>query len=188
MSEAVSALGGRRFDGIATIEDCGLSGMITLRGDMGLAAVRKAVTAGSGCAVPGIRKATFGESGTALWMSPDEMMVLCPYDETDARLAAMTKALGKSHALAVNVSDARALLRVSGPKAREVLAKLSPVDLSPEAFGPGDLRRSRIAQVAAAYWMEDAESFRVICFRSVAEYVFGVLKVAAAQGSEVGYF
>ena len=80
------------------------------------------------------------------------------------------------------------MLRVSGPNAREVLAKLSPVDLSPGAFGVGDLRRSRIAQVAAAYWMDAEDSFRIVCFRSVAEYVYGVLKTAAAEGSEVGYF
>ncbi|GHF45064.1 sarcosine oxidase subunit gamma [Seohaeicola zhoushanensis] len=188
MSEAVSALGGARFEGLAVVEDCGLSGMITLRGDLSAAAVKKAALAGSGCAVPGERKAVVSDKGALLWMSPDELLVLCPYDEVGARVAAMTKALGKAHALAVNVSDARAVLRLSGPKAREVLAKLSPVDLSPEAFGVGDLRRSRIAQVAAAYWLEDEESFRIICFRSVAEYVFGVLKVAAAKGSAVGYF
>ena len=84
--------------------------------------------------------------------------------------------------------NARAMVRLSGKGAREVLAKLSPVDLAPGSFGPGDFRRTRVAQVAAAFWMEADESFRIVCFRSVAEYLFGVLKVAAQPGSEVGYF
>jgi sarcosine oxidase subunit gamma len=121
-------------------------------------------------------------------MSPDELLVRVPYAAVEDKLAAMTKTLGTSHALAVNVSDARAVFRVSGAHAREVLAKLAPVDLSEEAFKAGDFRRTRLAQVAAAFWMEEGGSFRVVCFRSVADYVFKLLKVAAQRGSEVGVF
>ena len=77
------------------------------------------------------------------------------------------------------------MFRVSGPGAREVIAKVMPVDMA--AFGAGEIRRSRLAQVAAAIWM-DGEAVEIVCFRSVAQYVFDVLKVSAAQGSEVGLF
>lgn len=188
MSDAVSALMGARFEGIATVEETGLSGMIALRGDLGLAAVKKAASAASGTPMPGKLEAVMSDTGGLCWMSPDELLVLCPYDEVQARLGALTSALAKTHALAVNVSDARALFRVSGPGAREVMAKLCPVDLSPEAFRPGMFRRTRMAQIPAAFWLEDEESFRIVCFRSVARYAFDLLKTAAADGSEVGYF
>ena len=188
MSEAVSALAGARFEGIATVEDCGVQGMIVLRGDPSSAAVKQAATAGSGAAMPGVRKVSQAAHGALAWMSPDELLVLCPYGEAGARQGAMARALGKEHGLVADVSDARAMVRLSGKGAREVLAKLSPVDLAPGSFGPGDFRRTRVAQVAAAFWMEADESFRIVCFRSVAEYLFGVLKVAAQPGSEVGYF
>jgi sarcosine oxidase subunit gamma len=68
------------------------------------------------------------------------------------------------------------------------MAKLAPVDFAPGAFGPGDFRRSRLAQVAGAFWMEEDGSFCIICFRSVADYVFKLLKVAAQPGSAVGAF
>jgi len=45
-----------------------------------------------------------------------------------------------------------------------------------------------MAQVAAAIWMTDAETIRIVCFRSVAEYVYGLLCDAAEPGGEVGYF
>jgi sarcosine oxidase subunit gamma len=35
--------------------------------------------------------------------------------------------------------------------------------------------------------MTGADSFRVVCFRSVAGYVFGLLEAAAAPGGEVGF-
>ena len=61
-------------------------------------------------------------------------------------------------------------------------------DFAPAAFTQGMFRRSRMAQVPAAIWMTDEETFQIICFRSVAEYVFSLLKVAAQPDSEVGVF
>ncbi|SHE54967.1 sarcosine oxidase subunit gamma [Ruegeria intermedia] len=188
MSEPISALNHASFDGIARIEECGLQGMITLRGDLSDKVVIKAVKDATGQKMPGQREAFVnGETGVC-WMSPDELLVLVPYAEVEEKLAAMQGALSGIHALAVNVSDARAVFRVSGATAREVLGKLAPVDLSRDAFQPGQIRRTRLAQVAGAFWMDDEETFRVVCFRSVADYVFKLLKVAAQPGSEVGYY
>ncbi|MHA6262255.1 sarcosine oxidase subunit gamma [Arenibacterium sp. CAU 1754] len=189
MSEPISALNHARFNGIAHVEETGLQGMITLRGDMSVAAVKKAASAAAdGAALPKMNACSLKGDSALCWMSPDELLVLCPYGEVETRLATLSAALAVTHALAVNVSDARAMFRVSGPHAREVVAKLCPVDLSPDAFTPGMMRRTRMAQVPAAFWMEDDQTFRIVCFRSVAEYVFGILKVAAQQGSEVGAF
>jgi len=49
------------------------------------------------------------------------------------------------------------------------------------------VRRTRFAQVPAAFWMQDDNSAEVVAFRSVAAYVFGLLKTAAAAGP-VGHF
>ncbi len=187
MSEAVSALNGAVFDGLARVEECGLQGMITLRGDLASRAVAKAATSVSGQKMPAQNHANVdGEKGIC-WMSPDELLVLVPYAEAGAAVEKMTAALGKAHSLAVNVSDARAVFRLSGPAARDVLAKLCPVDLSPEAFGPGQFRRTRLAQVPAAFWMDDGETFRIVCFRSVAQYVFDLLKAAAHPAAAVDW-
>ncbi|MCB1364510.1 MAG: sarcosine oxidase subunit gamma [Rhodobacteraceae bacterium] len=188
MSEPVSALKGASFDGLAHVEECGLQGMITLRGALSARAVQKAATVASGASLPDANRANMAGEGGLCWMSPDELLILCPYPRAAETVETMRKTLGKTHALAVNVSDARAMFRVSGGAAREVLAKLCPVDLSPAAFGPGQFRRTRMAQIAAAIWMEDDESFGIVCFRSVAEYAFNLLKAAAQPGSAVGVF
>lgn len=188
MSEPISALNGASFEGIATVEELGLQGMITLRGDLGDKALAKAATTASGQDMPKPGRANTDGTNGLCWMSPDELLVLVPYAEVGDRLAEMHKTLGKTHALAVNVSDARAVFRVAGPNARDVLAKLAPVDLSPAAFTPGQFRRTRLAQVAAAFWLDADGAFHIICFRSVADYVFKLLKVAAQPGSEVNAF
>ena len=188
MSDAISALNGASFDGIVRVQEMGLQGMITLRGDIASAAVIKAATKAAGVGMPDANQAVSDDTGAICWMSPDELLVLCPHDKAEANVAAMTKTLGKAHSLVVNVSDARAMFRVSGASAREVMAKLCPVDFAPDSFVPGMFRRSRMAQVPAAFWMRDEDSFDVICFRSVADYVFGALKMAAQPGSKVGMF
>lgn len=188
MPEPVTALQGARFDGLGSIRDAGPTGMITLRGDLASDALRDAVHRSVGLGLPDRRQALMGDGTAALWMAPDELLLICPYSEAAARLATLEDALTHEHHLAVNVSDARGHLHVAGQGARETLAKLCPVDLSPDAFTPGMVRRTRMAQIAAAFWLDDGGTFHVICFRSVSGYAFNILKTAASPGGEVGVY
>lgn len=174
--------------GSVRITEIGPLGMITLRGDLGEKALVKAAVAASGVTMPDQRMCnTQGEHGMA-WMSPDEVLIMCPHGEVRDRLADLQEKLAKLHTLAVNVSDARAVFRIEGPGVREVVAKLAPVDMHPDQFAPGMFRRTRFAQVPAAFWMPDETSVQIICFRSVAQYMRDLLQVAAQPGSEVGFF
>ncbi len=188
MSDAVSALNGATYNGFVTVTELGLRGMITLRGDLSSAGVKNAATGVTGVDMPGQRQVhTVKESGLA-WMSPDELLVMTPYAEVGDKLAQIDKLLKGKHYLAVNVSDARAMFRIEGAGVREVMAKLCPVDMAPDAFTPGMFRRTRMAQIPAAFWMPSDDAVQIICFRSVADYAFGLLKDAAEPGSEVGLF
>jgi sarcosine oxidase subunit gamma len=162
--------------------------MITLRGDLSSAALQKAACDLTGCDFPGKLGITGTSESGLCWMSPDELLILCTYAQAHAATAQLTEALKGTHHLVANVSDARAMLSLTGGAPREVLAKLSPADMSATALAPGTLRRSRLAQVPAAVWIDDTGSAYVICFRSVAQYVFDILKSAALPGSEVGFF
>ncbi|MBQ2263534.1 MAG: sarcosine oxidase subunit gamma [Loktanella sp.] len=187
MSDAISALQGRMVPGEVTVREAGLRGMITLRGDLSDAALRGICTDVTGQDFPDRGKIS-AEGETAMcWMSPDEILILLPYAQVTGALGRIDAALQGQHHLAENVSDARALIFVEGEFAREVMAKVTPVDLHPAHFGPGDFRRSRLSQVPAAFWMPDEDTFAVICFRSVAEYAFDLL-VASAKGGRVGVF
>jgi sarcosine oxidase subunit gamma len=186
MSDVRSALAGASFEGIASVKEAGLRGMISFRGDLSASKVKAALKAVSGVDMPGQRGCVVnGQSGLA-WMSPDEVLVMVPHDEADGAVEKLNKALKGQHFMAENVSDARAVFTVSGKHAREVIAKLAPVDMS--GFQAGEIRRTRIAQVAAAFWMHEADALTVVCFRSGAEYMFGTLKMAAQTGSEVGVY
>jgi sarcosine oxidase subunit gamma len=115
-------------------------------------------------------------------------MVLVPRAEAAQATQLLAERMAGEHALVADVSDARAHFTLEGESLREVLAKLAPGDMAPEAFPVGELRRTRLAQVSAAFWLREPAHAQVFCFRSVAGYVFDLLTVAADPASEVGHF
>lgn len=163
-------------------------GMVTLRGDLADAALRKTVQAATGVEVPALREIRHAGGNAVAWMSPDELLLLVPYGEAETITAALQAALAGQHHLAINVSDARALFRLAGPGVREVLAKGAPVDLAPGYFEQGMIRRTRIGLLAAAFWMPAPDSFEIVCFRSVAGHMEAWLRHAARAGSLPGVF
>jgi len=185
MSDAVSALGGVSFDGYVRVAEAGPQGMIVLRskGD-GVADALAAL----GLPVPAVRRIETAGDRAVVWMSPDELLIWVPYAQVAPAVQALGAALAGRHHLVADVSDARAVFTVTGAGAREALAKCCPVDFAPGVFGPGEVRRTRAAQVAAAVWMSGDAAFTLVCFRSVARYVFDLLAVLARPGAEVGLF
>ncbi|MBU0780224.1 sarcosine oxidase subunit gamma [Loktanella salsilacus] len=187
MSDPISALSLRATHGSVQVSDTGVHGMITLRGDLASSKIRSLCKDLVGLPAPAPREVQVKGDAAVLWMSPDELLFVLPYGSVADSLARIAKVLKGQHHLAVDVSDARTMLRVDGPFAREVIAKLAPVDLYPGAFGEGQVLRSRLGQIAAAFWMSGPQTFEVICFRSVAEYAFDLLAASAAAGP-VGHF
>ncbi len=185
MSEAVSALGGVSYEGYVRVAEVGPQGMIVLRSKgEGLAAALGRL----GLPVPGQRRIEAVGDKAVAWMSPDEYLIWLPYAGVGHAIDTLGTALAGQHHLIADVSDARAVFSVSGAGAREVLAKCCPVDFAPGVFQPGEVRRTRAAQVAAAVWMSGDDAFTLVCFRSVARYVFDLLSTLAKPGAEADLF
>ena len=173
MPNSISALQGAHSSGIVEVAEAGLCGMVTLKGE--LDAVAGAVTAVTGQAMPEVRRIVLGTKSVA-WMAPDELLILCDYAQADRVVIELTQTLEGVHHLAVNVSDARAVFTLTGTGIRDTLGKVTPADLG--ALAPLEFRRSRIAQIPAAFWIDETQA-TVICFRSVAQYAFDLLSNAA---------
>ncbi|SFH33102.1 sarcosine oxidase subunit gamma [Palleronia marisminoris] len=186
MSDLQSALQGARFDGYVSVFEAQPAGMIQLRADLAEDAVAHAVHRATGATIPQPLGLSTGDRGEALWMAPDELLLRVLTDAIPELLADVQDDLRDHHHLALDVSAMRTEIRVEGAAVREVLAKVTPVDM--ETLKPGTVRRTRLAQVAAAIWLSNDETAHVLCFRSVATYVFDVLSVSARKGGEVGAF
>lgn len=182
MSDPVSALNGASFDGFASIREIGPLGMISLRCDLADQLLPAAIKSTIGTKLPSPRRIEVKDGKSAGWMSPDELLLILPYNDVAKAMETLGKKLKSIHHLAVDVSDARAVFRITGSKADDVLMKLSPVDFA--NLAPGELRRTRVAQVAAAFW-KDTEGYTLVSFRSVAGYVMGLLEHSVQSGSDL---
>jgi methylglutamate dehydrogenase subunit D len=81
-------------------------------------------------------------------------------------------------------SDARLVLRLSGPSVRDILVKGVPVDLHPKAFKPGDVAVTLVAYIGVQLDMLDDATFQLTAPRSMAGSFWSWLTAAA---TEFGY-
>ena len=181
MADPVAPWGNAQFDGFAKVAEIGPLGMITLRAKRDVVGLEQAFAA-LGLTLPDPRRIVIVGEKAAGWMSPDEYLLVMPYAAVIDALASLAASLAGQHHLAANVSDARAVFRIEGDKADQVIKKISPVDV--DTMAEGELRRSRAAQVAAAFW-KDGQGYTLVCFRSVAGYMMGLLSHSAQPGSEL---
>jgi sarcosine oxidase, subunit gamma len=170
------------FAGYVTVAAAAPRGMVSLRADLSSAKVKSTLTK-AGIPLPEQRRIA-GEGLRAAWMSPDEILLICAPGEAGSLAKRLGEALAGQHHLALDVSDMRAGFTLTGTAVREVLAKLTPADTA--TLPLGEMRRSRLGQVAAAFWFEAEDRAEALCFRSVADYLFPLLCHAARPGSEVG--
>lgn len=177
MAEPLSPLQNAQSQGFATIREIGPFGMITLRAKPDTKGLEAAVKAAVGCDLPQARRISSGNDTICAWMSPDEYLLILPYPGLKSAISALDAGLEGQHYLAADVSDARAIFRIEGASADQVLRKLTPADM--DDLTEGELRRSRISQIAGAFWANDG-GYTLITFRSVASYAMALLSNAAA--------
>ena len=162
----------------------GLS-MLTLRANLSATKIKSGIKKATGLDFPKRGMHTSNGAKSLGWMSPDELLIIVDADECAQTIEYLNKALVGHHILLADMSDARTMFRLSGQNIREVLAKLAPFDTSKSSFAVGSLVRTRFAQVAGAAFMTSNDTIELICFRSVQDYVFGLLQDASQPGSEV---
>lgn len=146
----------------------------------GGAAVRAAAEAALGIAIPFVacRAAATGERA-ALWLGPDEWLLLAPDAQATTVVAALGAALGELPHSLVDVSHRQSALSVSGPEAAVLLAAGCPLDLDAAAFPIGMCTRTVLAKAEVVLWRIGSEAFRIEVWRSLVAYVSQFLAEAA---------
>jgi sarcosine oxidase subunit gamma len=105
--------------------------------------------------------------GTAIWTAPGQWLLLHAPDATPP--------VDDSHR--TDLTGARRILELGGPRAREALATLLPIDLHPAAFGDQAAAATIAAHIPVLVW-RDGEAFRIACYRSYGESLREALLVA----------
>ncbi|MGH7080300.1 MAG: sarcosine oxidase subunit gamma [Acetobacteraceae bacterium] len=149
----------------------------------GRAAAIRAAGASFGCALPeqSGRTAVLGGGRAALWLGPDEWLLLAPGAEGASLALALEEAMGADPHSLVEVSHRQIALEVFGPHAAAILNAGCPLDLDPEAFPVGMCSRTVLAKSEIVLWRTAPETFHVEIARSFARYVRGFLEEASRE-------
>lgn len=154
------------------------------------AALAKAAKQQFGVAAPLKPKAVAAGDTTLIGSGPDQFLALAPRKAGSPLLAASAKSLAGMASIS-DQSDGRALIRIAGPKARDVLAKFCSLDLDASVFAMGAAGSTSIDHTAATLWRGKDEGgapvFFLLVFTSFAESLWTMmLESGAAFGVEVG--
>ena len=120
-------------------------------------------------------------SRAALWLGPDEWLLIAPDDAADVLGGALEGALGGEAASVVDVSERNVGIEVSGPKAAEVLNAFNALDLAETAFPVGMCTRTLFGKAEIVLWRIAPDRFRIEVWRSFAHYLLGCLAEACRE-------
>jgi sarcosine oxidase subunit gamma len=113
----------------------------------------------------------------ALWLGPDEWLLIGP-DGTD--FIGLARSSGMLHS-ATDISHRNVGIIVSGPGAATAIASACPHDLSEASFPIGACTRTVFGKMEIVLYRTGDDTYRVECWRSFAEYCFGMLAEGAAD-------
>jgi sarcosine oxidase subunit gamma len=163
------------LEGVAPITH-GTAIAITVVPPLARAIVRGDAAAAFGIPLPAspCRAVTLG-ARTALWLGPDEWLLLAPEDD------AVFSALPETPGAIVDVSHRQIGLRLDGSDAATVLNGGCPLDLHVDAFPVGMCTRTVFGKSEFLLWRHAADGFHVEVARSYAAYVHALLCEIAAD-------
>jgi len=126
-------------------------------------------------------RSTEGDMRAALWLGPDEQLLLVQQSEWAQALSALQSALAPLPHSLVDISQRQLALQVSGACAVELLGAGCPLDLHPTAFPVGMCTRTLFAKAPIVLWRTAADSFHVEVWRSYALYVQHLLRLIGQE-------
>lgn len=123
--------------------------------------------------------ATTGDGMAALWLGPDEWLLLTPDGAAAAIRHSIERALsGYPHSL-VDVSHRQVGLIVAGLDGEQLLASSCLLDLDSSGFPVGMCTRTIFGKAEIILWRTGPAMFHIEVWRSFADYVAGLLAEAA---------
>ena len=175
---ALSAASG----GELSIRDLPFVTQVNLRADPKDAGLMQRLAEALGFALPVVPNTVASrDHGRALWLGPDEWLVVGPDGQQQALEQTLRNGLDGAFGSILDVSANRTLLQIRGSKAHEALAHGVPIDLDPRSFGPGSCAQTLLGKVQVIIERRDGIAFYVYARTSFATYVADWLLDAAAE-------
>lgn len=165
--------------GATLTELVGLSlGAITVRGGQ-TKSLSAAIEREFGVPLPMRPGRATQDSVAFVWSCCDQWLAVgAPADNLVQRLISCAGALGS----VTDLTGARTLLRISGPRARDGLMKVVPIDLDESAFTAESAAVTVAAHIPVQLWQIDASpSYEIACPRSYGASLWTAMTLSFAE-------
>ncbi len=175
----------KAMEGAARMAEVPFLGKLVLRGNP--AKVGRAVSGVTAVPLPEACKATRQGETAVLWIGPDEFWIVTAGDAQKALAEDLETALSGVHHQIADVSSYYTAIELAGPRAREMLMKLTTLDLHRSAFTIGQVAGSMFGRGQATLWQVEGEAseggpvFRLFVRRSMADYLWCLLAEAGFE-------
>jgi sarcosine oxidase subunit gamma len=170
------------FSATPALESLPPAARYVLRGAEPVRAAAEAA-AGVGFSAQPCRAMTRGER-VALWLGPDEWLLIAPEAEGAALASSLEAALASTPHSLVDVSHRQSGCELRGPPAAMLLSAGCPLDLDESAFPVGTCTRTVLAKAEVVLWRRAVHTFRLEVARSFVAYVSQFLAEAARSGTD----
>lgn len=117
----------------------------------------------------------------ALWLGPDEQLLLGPENGAEAFATRLGAALQAVPHRLVDISHRQAAIDLAGPYAADLLNTGCPLDLDPRSFPVGACTRTLLAKAEVVLWRRGEDAFHLEVWRSFLPYVAGLLARAETE-------
>ncbi len=178
---AAGHLGAPETAGVTATARDGLGLASLIAPDSGQAALAQALKRRFGLDLPLSRRAVRSAAHALVWSGPGQWLLVA---EDRRGFADAIEALS-GLAAATDQSDSRAVLRLSGPRIRDALAKGCMLDLHPSAFPAGATALTSIAHIGVQLWRGDdgpsGAVFEIMVPRSMAGSFWSWFAASAAE-------
>jgi sarcosine oxidase subunit gamma len=155
--------------------------VVNIRGTASDPAFSSAVQTATGLPLPAAAN-TASAAGVwqILWLGPNEWWITGPDGEADSLIEALRANFAGQHATACDVSESRAIIRLKGPKARDVLMRGVSLDLHPRAFRVGQCAQTGLSRAnVLLHLIDDTPTFEIYVLKSFSDYLWRWLETIA---------
>ena len=168
--------------GSISIRELPFLAQLNLRVDAGDAAVMRQLTDSLGFSLPLTpNTATHADDRRALWLGPDEWLIVGPDDQATSLEQALRDGLAGAFGSIVDVSTNRTVLEIRGARARGLLAHGVPIDLDLRSFAANQCAQTLLAKAQVIIERRgDEAAFHLYVRSSFAGYAAEWLLDAAA--------
>ena len=164
--------------------DRSFRGQISLRGGLSVSGFADAVEKVLGlrpAEQPNIAKGG-GDFPRLLWLGPDEWLAVTTDEMRNETLLKLNDSLQGHHVQVLDISDAKAVIGLTGEDARSVLMKGCPLDLHERVFRSGCSTRTLLGKVQVIlHQVSEQPEYDIYVNRSFSEFVWNWLEDAVRE-------